>query len=177
MRKASIVTVSAFSLFASLAVAAPPPFNSLPTFIDNGTTLTAAGSLNGLGGGDLEITLEATGTETVVCADPVGVDPPPATEIVLTGTKVVTATANTPVAFADLVSSLPPAPACALAEGDGLAPSHDVTFTKAALKIRPVQTDPMLPPLKMLRCIQCTFKAPSIDGPAKPQHCLSMTMC
>ncbi|MCY1011616.1 hypothetical protein OV079_39860 [Nannocystis pusilla] len=177
MRKASIVTVSVFSLFGSLAVAAPPPFNSLPTFTDNGTTLTAAGSLNGLGGGDLEITIEATGTETVVCADPVGVDPPAPTEVVLIGSKVVTATANTPVAFADLVSSLPPAPACALAEGEGLAPQHDVSFTKASLKIRPVQTDPMLPPLKMLRCIQCTFKAPSVDGPAKPQHCLSMTIC
>lgn len=177
MHKVSIVTVSAFALFGSLAVAAPPPFNSLPTFTDNGTTMTAAGSLNGLGGGDLEITIEATGTETVVCADPVGVEPPPATEVVLTGSKVVTATANMPVAFADLVSSLPPAPACALAEGEGLAPQHDVSFTKASLKIRPAQTDPMLPPLKMLRCIQCTFTAPTVDGPAKPQHCLSMTIC
>ncbi|PCC70566.1 hypothetical protein SAMN02745121_05549 [Nannocystis exedens] len=176
MRKASIVTVTALALFGSLAVAAPPPMKSSTTFTDNGTTLVVAGNLLGLASGDLEITLEATGTETVVCADAGGMDPPPK-EIVLVGTKVVTAATNTPVTFADLASSIPPAPVCGQIEGDPLLVKQDVAFTKASLEIRPVQPDPMLPPLKPVRCIQCSFKAPTIDGPAKPQQCLILPWC
>jgi hypothetical protein len=40
-----------------------------PTFTDNGTTLTASGSLAGLGGGDVKIDLSATGTPTVTCTN------------------------------------------------------------------------------------------------------------
>ena len=53
-------------LTASVAVAASVHFKPHgPTFKDNGTTLTATGTLAGLGNGDVTITLEATGVASV----------------------------------------------------------------------------------------------------------------
>jgi hypothetical protein len=40
-----------------------------PTFLDNGTTLTALGRLVGLGNGDLTITLTAKGIPSVTCTN------------------------------------------------------------------------------------------------------------
>ncbi|MDC0722291.1 hypothetical protein [Nannocystis bainbridge] len=178
MRKASIITASLLALVGTLAVAAPPMFKAATTFNDDGLTLTVAGSLSGLPSGDLEFKLSATGTETVVCGVPGVVDPPPA-EVVLAGSKVVTVPANGGVGgtFADLASLAPAAPACPQADGEAIAAQHDIAFTKASIEIRPVQLDPALPPAKTVRCIQCTFKAPTIDGPAKPQQCLTLSAC
>lgn len=178
MHKPSIIIVSALALVGSIAVA-KPPFKSSPTFTDNGTTLTVAGNLAGLGSGDLEVTLSATGTETVVCADSGGMDPPPK-QVELIGSKVVSVPLDKKIAatFADLVSSAPPAPTCAQSGDDVIAaPQHDVAFTNASIEIRPVQTDPAKPPLKPVRCIQCSFKLPTVDGPASPQSCFTMSSC
>lgn len=179
MPRASIVTIAAIALVGSVAVAKPLFIKGSPTFTDNGTTLTVSGSLAGLGPGDLEVSLEATGTESVVCPDAGGMDPPP-TQVVLTGTKVVSVPLAEKMAatFEDLVSLAPPAPLCAASGSEAIVEApHDVSFTGANIKIRPVQTDPMGLPLKPVRCIQCSFKAPTVDGPATPQSCFTMSSC
>lgn len=177
MRKSSYITVTALALIGSITIAAPPPIKKTPTFNDDGATLTAAGNLKGIAAGDYEVTLLATGTESVVCGEG-GVNPP-AAPLVLTGTKVVSVPAggNVVATFEGLASSAPPAPACAQSEDAAVAVQHDVAFTKAALEIRPVQADPAAPPKKPVRCIQCTFTLPTVDGPAKPQSCLTMFSC
>lgn len=176
MNKECIITVSALALIGSIAVAAPP-YKFSPTFTDNGTTMSVAGSLAGLGGGDYEITLSATGTETLVCADSGGMDPPPK-PIVMTGASVVTVPPGGNVAAAfELTSLAPPAGACMASEADPIAQQHDVAFTKASIEIRPVQADPMLPPPKAVRCMQCSFNQPTVDGPAVPLSCFTMFSC
>lgn len=176
MHKASIIMFSALALVGTVAVA-KPLFMSSPTFTDAGTTLTASGSLDGLAG-DLELSLSATGTETVVCADSGGMDPPPK-QVVLTGVQVVTVLpgANVAPVFEALTSLAPPAPACQGSEANPLAPQHDVAFTNVKIEIRPVQADPMLPPMKPVRCIQCTFNPATLDGAAAPQSCFTMSSC
>ncbi len=59
-----------------------------PTFTDNGVTLTASGSLAGLGNGDVVIAVSATGKPTAVCTNPAGATQPPGqnpVEVTLTG--------------------------------------------------------------------------------------------
>jgi hypothetical protein len=62
MRRSVVVALVVLGLTAAVAVAASVHFKPKgPTFTDNGTTLTATGTLAGLGNEDLTITLQATG--------------------------------------------------------------------------------------------------------------------
>ena len=59
-----------FGVFATSAMAASVHFKKgSPTFNDLGTTLQTTGSLAGLGGGDVNIAVSATGTPTVTCTN------------------------------------------------------------------------------------------------------------
>jgi len=73
MRKIGITLITAFALvgfISTAALASSVHFkHGSPTFTDNGVTLTASGALAGLGGGDVTITLTATGTPSTTCTN------------------------------------------------------------------------------------------------------------
>jgi hypothetical protein len=48
-----------------------------PTFVDTGLTLTASGTLTGLGNGNILVDLTVTGEPTVTCTNPSGSNEPP----------------------------------------------------------------------------------------------------
>jgi hypothetical protein len=176
MHKAWLISISAGALIGFIAIAGAAPAKTSLTFTDLGATLSVSGNLANLSSGNFEITLAATGTETVVCGDAGGTDPAPQ-EVVLTGSQVVAAPGGGNLAaFADLASSAPAAPACAPAADEAIAAQQDVTFTKVMLEVRPAQPDPDLAPLKPVRCIQCTFQG-TVDGPTKPQSCFTLFTC
>jgi len=75
----SVTALLVASLVAVSAIAANVHFkqNRNPTLIDNGLSLTAAGSLAGLGEGDVVVHLTASGTITATCTNPSGQNQPP----------------------------------------------------------------------------------------------------
>lgn len=75
MRRSTILAtaVLALALMVPAALAANVHFVKGPTFTDNGTTLTTAGKLAGLGNEDLRITVSVTGIATkITCTNPGG---------------------------------------------------------------------------------------------------------
>lgn len=66
MRRSALLAAFLVVAMAPAALAANVHWKSGPTFTDNGTTLTASGSLAGLGNQDITITLDAVGTATKI---------------------------------------------------------------------------------------------------------------
>jgi len=77
MLKIALALITATLMTAALAANVHFKQNRNPTLIDNGLSLTAAGSLAGLGEGDIAVTLSASGTITATCTNPSGQNQPP----------------------------------------------------------------------------------------------------
>ena len=71
-----------------------------PTFTDNGTTLTATGSVAGLGNEDVTVTLDATGTAKIIGINPAGKRAPGQSKVVnVSGETTITDVKNGRVDF------------------------------------------------------------------------------
>jgi len=65
----ALLLAVALTVVAVPALAANPHFVVGPTFTDNGTSLSASGSIAGLGNKDVTIVLSATGTASITCTN------------------------------------------------------------------------------------------------------------
>jgi hypothetical protein len=114
---------------------ANPHFVAGPDFSVDGLSLTATGSVAGLGNEDVTVTLNATGTATIIGRNPAGnVAPGQTREVNVSGQQVIEDPKNGRVDFA--VSTEPPtAPEDVLPNKKWTAEITDVDFTSATLTV------------------------------------------
>lgn len=174
-----VVTAVAAAVTAAVAVGASVHLkggaNAEPSFTDNGLTLSAAGSLAGLGNGDVLVTLSATGQPTATCGNPgtntfqaPGRNP---AAVTLTGSEAIPASEikNGNVDFSVVtdppVSPIPDAPDCPNSSWTEII--TDVAFTSAIITVEQ-------PPGTLVLTVTCTFSSPTSDGsvPAANVSCV-----
>jgi hypothetical protein len=156
----SIAAVAAFAASVHLKGGA----NAEPTFTDNGLTLTADGELSGLGGGDVLVTLIATGNPTATCTNPAGATQPPGqnpAQVTLTGTDSIPDSeiknGNTPFSVITNAptSPVPGAPECPNAQWTETI--TNVAFTSAIITVEQ-------PPGTTVLTVSCTFSPATSNG-------------
>ena len=107
-----------------------------PTFTDNGTTLTATGSVAGLGNEDVTVVLTAKGSATIICTNPGGnVAPGQTKDVTVSGSQTITDVKNGRVDYA-VTTEAPTAPADACPNPKWSAAVTDVTFDSATVIVQ-----------------------------------------
>jgi hypothetical protein len=121
-------------LSAGTAAAQNPHFVVGPTITDNGTTLTARGSIAGLGNNQqVDIVLQATATITTTCRNPQGKIAPGQTKTAnVTAASTFTSDKNGRVTFT-LTTPTPEAGPCPNGKWTGTV--TDVTFSNPTLTV------------------------------------------
>lgn len=161
--------MAAAILISTTAGASNVHFKSGPSFTDNGLTLTAIGSLSGLGNGDILVNLTAQGNPTATCTNPSGANKPagqnPAS-VTLTGSQAIPQSqiknGNAPfdVTTKAPQSPIPGAPGC---PGSNWTESiTDVAFTSATLSVQQGGTTVLT--------ATCTFSRPTSNGPVPSRN-------
>ena len=129
MQSAMIQGLEGRILFAS------PHFVEGPTFSDNGTTLTATGSVAGLGNEDVTVAVAAKGTATIVCRNPAGkVAPGQTRNVNVSGQQTLTDVKNGRVNFS-VTTVAPTAPADACPNRKWTATVTNVNFSEASVTV------------------------------------------
>ena len=138
MRKLGIIAVLSLlvvALAAVPAIAANPHFIGTPTLTDNGTTLTATGTIAGLGNQDIDVVLTATGRATVTCKNPAGhVAPGQTKNVTVTGSDSDIEVKNGKATFS-VTTNEPVAPQNACPNRKWTATVTNVNFTSATLTV------------------------------------------
>lgn len=134
-----------------------------PSFTDNGLTLTATGSLAGLGNGDVLVNLSATGNPTATCTNPSGANKPPGqnpASVTLTGSQSIPDSelknGNTPFGVTTTAPQSPISGAPGCPGSNWTEAITDVAFTSATLTVQQGGSTVL--------AVSCTFKHPTSDG-------------
>jgi hypothetical protein len=177
MRRASVfigvIAVTVLMSQAAFAVSVHWKHGS-PQFTDNGLTLTESGSVAGLGGGDLLITLTATANPTATCTNPGnGVHQPPGqnpASVTVTGSESVPASEVKNGNASYRVTTDPPTTPIVGAPGcPNSSWSEDITdlaFTSASLTITQAGVTVFSAPAS-----SCTFNPPTSNGSVSGFSC------
>jgi hypothetical protein len=152
--------VSALALAASVHLKPP---NRNPTFADGGLFLSTAGSIAGLGNGDVVVSLSATGNVIASCTNPAGQTQPPGQNpapLTLTGVQIIPEDSikNGNVSFNVQTTAAPStiagAPGCPNPQWTERI--EDVAFTSATLTVEQ-------PTGVVVLTVTCTL-VPSLNG-------------
>ena len=171
MKNVFKATALAALLASTLAMAASvhlkPPHRN-PTFVDQGLSMQVAGSLAGLGNGDVVISLSAVGNTVATCTNPAGQTQPPGQNpapSTLTGSQIIPedAVKNGSVSFnvqtTTATSPIPGAPGCPNPQWTETV--VDVAFTSFVLTVEQPATVVVLQ-------LTCTSSVPTVNGTVNP---------
>jgi len=167
MLKIALALITATLMTAALAASVHFKQNRNPTLIDNGLSLSATGSLAGLGEGDVVVNLSATGTITATCTNPSGQNQPPGQTpqpVTLSGSVAIPDDEfkNGNVGFS--VTTTPPDPV--IAGAPDCPNTHwteritDIKFTSITLTVQQAGVTVL--------STTCTEATPTQNGPVPP---------
>lgn len=174
MRKLLVLlATAAVSVLTFAANVHLKPPNKNPTFADGGLFLATAGSLAGLGNGDVVISLSARGDVVATCTNPAGQTQPPGQNpapLTLTGVQIIpedeikNGTTTFSVRTTAAPSTIAGAPGCP--NPQWTESIVDVSFTAATITVeQPAGT--------LVLTVSCTINPPSPNGavPASSVSC------
>ncbi len=140
-----------------------------PTFTDNGLTLTAAGTIYGLGNGDVQIVLTATAIPTATCTNPGGSSKVPGqnpASVTVTGGQSIPAGSiiNGHVPFSVTTnpptSPVPGAPACPNSSWSWTETITDMSWTSATIQVYQPCAGPSVTGCPLVLAATFTFSPP-----------------
>jgi len=138
-----------------------------PTFTDNGLTLTAAGTIYGLGNGDVQVVLTATAIPTATCTNPGGSSKVPGqnpASVTVTGGQSIPAGSiiNGHVPFSVTTSPptspVPGAPACP--NSSWTETITDMSWTSATIQVYQPCAGPSVTGCPLVLAATFTFSPP-----------------